>query len=303
MTILKPASTKLIALPDTNQTAPTEAVIETVRKKPVKMRLRKSATNTVALVYAKQLGMAKRSILSQQSFSPTGTYKRKTLLDQPVSNEAHLEQWKHTNEFTKLAAAAAPLHWMALARSWEMKTFTLILSEALSRRIDSGDLTALEYIRDQMTRIVRSTVDSRAEFLYAIEKTPTALADESSRRRWHLHGLMIGPDGFSKPGRTALRLKLKAIKGEADSDLMFKTPGEKIGADPQSSARQWCVYAVKNELTVALNPRLAIEYELSPGKQTFISSVLRQEAERWHKGRLKGLTIPALITDASSGIY
>lgn len=98
-------------------------------------------------------------------------------------------------------------------------------------------------------------------------------------------------------------MKLRAIKGEADSDLMFKTPGEKIGADPQSSARQWCVYAVKNGLTVELNPLLAAEYELPEGKPTFISSALRREAKRWHAGKLDGLTVPELRAGAPSSIY
>lgn len=275
-----------------------------VRKKPVKTPPFKRTSSVVEAVYAKQFAIAKRSILSQPPSSfPGSAYKRKTLLDQSVSNEEQLKPWKHTSEFTKLAAAAAPLYWMALTNSWEFKTFTLILSKELSSRIDNGDTTALEYIRDQMTRIVRNSVDSRAEFLYAIEKAPAALADESSRRRWHLHGLMIGPVGFSKPGKTALRRKLRKIKGEADSDLMFKTPGEKIAADPQSSARQWCVYAVKNGLTVELNPLLSNEYELPAGKQTFISALLRREAQRWHTGKMNGLTAPQLIAGAYSGIY
>lgn len=292
--------------PDTacDVSGPSDQNSSAERKKPVKKHPFKRPASVVAAAYAKQFAISKRSILSQHPSSFTGsTYKRKTLLDQSVSNEEQLRPWKHTSEFTKLAAAAAPLYWMALARSWEMKTFTLILSEALNSRIDNGDTTALEYIRDQMTRIVRSSVDSRAEFLYAIEKAPAALADESSRRRWHLHGLMIGPAGFSKRGKTALRLKLSAIKGEADSDLMFKTPGEQIGADPQSSSRQWCVYAVKNELTVELNPLLSDEYELPPGKPTFISALLRREAQRWHTGKLNGLTAPQLIAGACSGIY
>lgn len=274
------------------------------RKKPVKSRPSKSPSDVVPLVYAKLLAMSKRSILSTHvPHIPGSAFRPKTLLDKPVSNEMELKSWKHTDEFTKLAAAAAPLYWMARARSWELRAFTLILSKTLSDRIDGDDPTALKYIRDQMTRIVRSTVDRRAEFLYAVEKAPAALADESSRRRWHLHGLMIGPEGFSQPGKTKLRLKLRAIKGEADSDLMFHTPGGKIGADPQSSARQWCVYAVKNELTVELNPLLADEYKLPVGKPTFISSLLRREAQRWHTGRLNGLVVPQLIAGASSGTY
>ncbi|MBI6568503.1 MULTISPECIES: hypothetical protein [Pseudomonas] len=266
-------------------------------KKAVNFRLSKKTQNLVSMVYAKQFAISMRSILSGSIYRP------KTLLDQPIQNEMELKAWKHTDEFTKLAVASAPLYEMAKARSWELKTFTLILNKNLSARLDNSDSTALEYIRDQMTRLIRRTVDPQAEFLYGIEKAPKALAENSSRRRWHLHGLMIGPVGFSKPGKTELRMKLRAIKGEADSDLMFKTPGEKIGADPQSSARQWCVYAVKNGLTVELNPLLAAEYELPEGKPTFISSALRREAKRWHAGKLDGLTVPELRAGAPSSIY
>lgn len=273
-------------------------------KKPVKCRPSKTPQSLVATVYAKQLAMSKRSILAKQTpRTPGSVYKRNTLLDQPVPNVMELKAWKHTDEFTKLAAAAAPLHAMAKARSWELKTFNLVLNKNLNDRLDNGDSTALEYIRDQLTRLIRRTVDPRAEFLYGIEKAPEALAENSSRRLWHLHGLMIGPVGFSKPGKTALRMKLRAIKGDADSDLMFKTPGERIGADPQAAARQWCVYAVKNGLTVEVNPLLAARYELPAGKPTFISSVLRRETKRWHAGKLKGLLVSELIAGAPNSIY
>ena len=301
---------------ESHRAVPTEAVnasngdpasdrdFSTARKKPVKKPPIKKPSSVGGAAYAKGLAISKRSILGKHPSSfPGSVYKRKTLLNQSVPSEEQLKPWKHTSEFTKLAVAATPLYRMALARSWELKTFTLILSKELSDRIDNGDRQALEYIRDQMTRVVRSTVDKRAEFLYAVEKAPAALADESSRRRWHLHGLMIGPEGFSKSGKTKLRLKLRTIKGEADSDFMFKSPGEKIGADPQSSARTWCVYSVKNGLSVELDPLLAKEYELPAGKPTFISALLRREAQRWHMGRLNGRTTPELIADASSGIY
>lgn len=274
------------------------------KKKAVNFRRSKTSQSLVSMVYAKQFAMSKRSILSTATPNTPGSiYKRKTLLDQPMPNEVELKAWKHTDEFTKLAAAAAPLYEMAKSRSWELKTFTLILNKNLSDRLDNGDNTALEYIRDQLTRLIRRTVDPRAEFLYGIEKAPEALAENSSRRLWHLHGLMIGPVGFSKPGKTALRMRLRAIKGKADSDLMFKTPGERIGADPQAAARQWCVYAVKNGLTVELNPLLAARYELPAGKPTFISSVLRREAKRWHAGKLKGLKVSELIAGAPNSIY
>jgi hypothetical protein len=272
------------------------------RKKPVKSQPIKRPSDTVALVYAKLLAMSKSSILSTDT--PHGSVsRRKTLLDQSIPHEIELKHWKHTDEFTKLAVAATPLYEMAKARSWELKTFTLILSKELSDRIDDGDSTAQVYVRDQMTRLIRETVDPKAEFLYAIEKAPSALADESSRRRWHLHGLMIGPAGFSKPGKTALRMKLRAIKGEADSDLMFRTPGAKIEANQRTSAMRWCVYAVKNGLSVEINPNLAGAYDLPPEKQTFISRQLRQEAKRWHQGRMSGLTFPELIAGAPEGLF
>lgn len=301
---------------ESHRAEPTEAVnagngdpasdrdFSAARKKPVKKPPTKKPSSVVGAVYAKGLAKSKRSILGKHPSSfPGSVFRRKTLLNKPVPNEEQLKPWKHTSEFTKLAVAATPLYRMALARSWELKTFTLILSKEFSDRIDNGDRQALEYIRDQMTRIVRSTVDKRAEFLYAVEKAPAALADESSRRRWHLHGLMIGPEGFSKSGKTQLRLKLRTIKGEADSDFMFKSPGEKIGADPQASARTWCVYSVKNGLTAELDPLLAKEYELPTGKQTFISSALRQETERWHKGRMSGLTTLELIAGAPGRLF
>ena len=301
---------------ESHRAEPTEAVnssncdpasdrnFSAARKKPVKKPPIKKPSSVVGAVYAKGLAKSKRSILGKHPSSfPGSVYRRKTLLNQSAPNEEQLKPWKHTSEFTKLAVAATPLYRMALARSWELKTFTLILSKELSDRIDNGDRQALEYIRDQMTRIVRSTVDKRAEFLYAVEKAPAALADESSRRRWHLHGLMIGPKGFSKSGKTKLRLKLRSIKGEADPDFMFSSPGKKIGADPQASARRWCVYSVKNGLTVELDPLLAKEYELPTGKQTFISSALRQETERWHKGRMSGLTAPELIAGAPDRLF
>lgn len=195
------------------------------------------------------------------------------------------------------------VNWMARKKGWELKTFTLILSKELSDRIDNGDKTALEYIRDQLTRLIPKAVGAGADFLYGIEKSPAALADESSRRRWHLHGLIIGPAGFSAPGKTPLRIALKAIKGEAAPDLMFQVPGQKLERDPRHSAIRWSFYAVKNGLSVRINPVLAGAYDLPPGKQTFISAQLRQEVERWYRGREAGLTSLELIQDAPEGLY
>jgi hypothetical protein len=272
-----------------------------LRKKPVKSQPIKRPSDVVPLVHTKLLAMSKRSILSTDTpHIPGSAFRRKTLLDQPVSNEMELKPWKHTDEFTKLAAAAAPLYEMAQARSWELKTFTLMLSKQLSDRLDNGDATALEYVRDQMTRLIRETVDPRAEFLYGVEKAPEALADKSSRRRWHLHGLMIGPVGFAAPGKTTLRTKLQAIKGEADADLRFDTPGASIERDQRPSVLGWCFYSVKNGLSVAIKPSLEQDYDLPPGKHTFISSQLKREAKRWHEGKLQGKIVSELIAGAPS---
>jgi len=249
-------------------------------------------------VYAKELASFKKSILSNTSSAIAAQKKGKTLLDQPISGEGTLNRWRDTNEASKLAAAATPLYWMAKCKNWELKTFTLVLSKALSDRLDTGDATASSYIRDQLTRRIPEAVAAGAEFLYGLEKAPVKLADGASRRRWHLHGLIIGPVGFSAQGPTPIRKALQAIKGEADADLMFKTPGEQIDRDQRASAVSWGVYAVKNGLSVELNPALRGEYDLPPGKQTFISATLRREAKRWHEGRRQGRTSPELITEA-----
>lgn len=270
----------------------------TEMQKAVKIRSGKSASTLGAAVYAKQFSMYKRSILSNSLHLPEKGIRAKTLLNHPHPTEQPLKAWRQADEFTKLAAAAAPLYEMAQARSWDLKTFTLILSKQLSDRLDKGDTAALEYVRDQMTRLVRETVDARAEFLYGIEKAPKALADKSSRRRWHLHGLMIGPAGFAASGKTALRTRFKAIKGEADADLRFDTPGASIERDQRSSVLGWCFYSVKNGLSVAVAPSLQMEYDLPPGKHTFISSQLRREAKRWHEAKLQGKLVSELIAGA-----
>jgi hypothetical protein len=272
-------------------------------QKAVKSRPGKSASTVGAAVYAKQFSMHKRSILSSSLHLPEKGIRGKTLLDQPHPTEQPLKPWRQADEFTKLAAAAAPLYWMAKSREWEIKTFTLILSQELHDRLDRGDATALQYIRDQMTRLIPAALSAHAEFLYAIEKAPVELSAPSSRRRWHLHGLMIGPAGFSVAGKTPLRLKLRALKGEADTDLMFQTPGEKIDRSQESSALSWCFYSVKNGLTVELNPALTSQYELPPGKQTLISSRLKREAQRWHDGKLSGQTVSELTSRAPEGIF
>jgi len=241
-------------------------------------------------------------MLANSLHLPDKGIRAKTLLNEPLPTEAILTPWKKADEFTKLAAAAGPLYWMAQRRGWELKTFTLILNHDLDDRLNRGDATALTYIRDQITRLVRASVSPRSEFLYGIEKAPAALSASSSRRRWHLHGLMIGPPGFSAAGKTPLRLALRALKGEADTDLMFQTPGEKIGRSKQSSAMSWCFYAVKNGLTLDVNPDLQSKYDVPPGKQAFLSSLLRREAHRWHEGMRHGKNASELIVEAP-GLY
>ncbi len=275
-------------------------------EKAVKKRSSKRPSSTVAAVHAKILANAKRSILRNSSSLSSSTNQRaSTLLDQPLPVNMDLKPWKETrDEFIKLAAAATVLYWMAKRRDWEFKTFTLILNEELSRRLDEGDASASEYLRDEMTRRVRAALGNGAEFLYGIEKAPAALSDESSRRRWHIHGLIIGPAGFATPGRyTPLRRTLRSLKGEADADLMFRTPGKKLDLALRESAIRWSCYAVKNALTLELNPALAEAYDTPPGKQTHISAQLRREAHRWHDGVLAGLIAPQLIEAGPQALY
>ncbi|WP_283189856.1 hypothetical protein [Pseudomonas sp. PMCC200344] len=274
------------------------------KQKTVKSRSIKKPSTTVATVHAKEFAMHKRSILTNKTpHIPGSKMRAKTLLDQPSPTETNLKRWRDVDEFTKLAAAATPLYWMADKKGWELKTFTLILSKKLNDRLDRADSTATQYIRDQLTRVIPEALGAGAEFLYGLEKAPGALADGSSRRRWHLHGLIIGPAGFSASGKTPLRKALQPLKGEADSDLMLQTPGTKIEQDPRHSAIRWCFYAAKNGLSVQVDPALAGAYNLPAGKQTFISTQLRREAERWYRGRVAGLTFPQLIQDAPAGLY
>ncbi len=274
------------------------------KQKAVKTRHIKQPSTVVAAVHAKEIAMHKRSILTNNtSHTPRSKMRAKTLLNQPLPTEAKQKPWKQADEYTKLAEAATPLYWMAKKKGWELMTFTLILSKELSDRIDNGDETALQYVRDELTRRIPKAVGAGAQFLYGIEKAPGALADESSRRRWHLHGLIIGPAGFSATGKTPLRIALQAIKGEADSDLMFQAPGEQIERDPRHSAIRWSLYAVKNGLSVHINPALAGAYELPPGKQTFVSARLKREAQRWHEGRIAGMSFEELLQQAPAGLY
>lgn len=274
------------------------------KQKTVKTRPIKKPSTTGAAVHAKEFAMHKRSILTNSTpHNPGSKMRAKTLLNQPLPTETKLKSWRQADEYTKLAEAATPLYWMAKKKGWELKTFTLILSKELSDRIDNGDETALQYVRDELTRRIPKAVGAGAQFLYGIEKAPAALADESSRRRWHLHGLIIGRAGFSATGKTPLRMALQAIKGEADSDLMFQAPGEHIERSPRASAICWSFYAVKNGLSVQIKPELADAYDLPPGKQTFISTLLKREAKRWYSASLAGLSVPTIMASAPEGLY
>jgi len=274
------------------------------KQKTVKMRPVKKPCTTVAAVHAKEFAMHMRSILTNNTpHIPRLKMRAKTLLEQPHPSEITLKSWKQADEFTKLMAAATPIYWMAKSRGWELKAFTLVLNQRLSDRLNDGDTTILPYVRDQLTRLIPEAVGVGAEFLFGVEKAPIALADKSSRRRWHLHALMIGPVGFSAPGKTPLRRALQPLKGEADADLMLQTPGKLVERDLRSSAMSWCVYAAKNGLSVQINPALAGAYDLPPGKQTFISAVLRREAQRFYSGMMAGRTAQQIMRDAPEGLY
>lgn len=273
-------------------------------QKPVKTGPRKKPTSLITTVHSKKFSMHKRSILSTNTpHIPERKLKANTLLDQSPPLYEKLGSWRALHEFDKLAAAAEPLERIAIARGWGLQTFTLVLTESLSRRIDRDDKSALDYIRDQMTRLVSKSIGPGVEFLYGLEKAPAALSQPSSRRRWHLHGLMIGPAGFSAPGRTPLRKSLRRLKGEADTDLMFKSPGRKADVDIKHATTKWCFYAAKNGLSVHYDPSLAGEYDFPKGKQTFISALLKREAKRWHEGKLNGLTLYELEATAPAGLY
>lgn len=182
--------------------------------------------------------------------------------------------WRDTDDNHKLMLAVAPLLDRAAELTYECKAFTLILNSKLSKRLDQGDQTAPEQIRDQMVRKVRDALGGDAWFLYSLEKSPAVLSKDGSRRRWHLHGLIIGPNGFAAQGQTKLRRALRRMKGEADSDLMFTTPGTDIEREGFASALGWAAYCAKNKLSVLADSRLKEFYDLPPGKATYISSEL-----------------------------
>ncbi len=61
---------------------------------------------------------------------------------------------------------------------------------------------------------------------------------------------------------------------EADSDLMFTTPGSDIEREGFASALGWAAYCAKNKLSVRADSRLNEFYDLPAGKATYISSEL-----------------------------
>ena len=95
---------------------------------------------------------------------------------------------------------------------------------------------------------------------------------------------MIVTEGISGPGKTEFRLKLRAIKHEADSDLLFKTTEETI-RQIRSRRQDIDMYSRKNGQSVELKPMLPdANRRLPAGKQAFISSQPRQEAlsdDKW----------------------
>lgn len=244
-------------------------------QKPVNFGTPKTSSPLVTAVTSKVFATAKTSILGKNvTYSPINSRKPHTLLEIVHPKTFTFRAWRENNDNHKLMLAVAPLLDRAAELHYECKTFTLILNSKLNKRLDDGDRAALEHIRDQMVRKIRKVLGPDAWFLYAIEKTPTPLAKEGSRRRWHLHGFMIGPAGFSAQGETKLRQALRFIKGEADSDLMFSTPGKDVDREGFASALRWAVYCAKNRMSVLAAPQLKDFYDLPPGKSTFISSNL-----------------------------
>ena len=278
------------------------SAIMSLKQKPVKTSPDQRPSTLGMAVHAKELAMHKRSILCRSVHNPQQRLKASTLLTQPLP-ETVLKSWRDTTETDKLAIAAMPLYWMGQKQGWELRSFTLMLHEKLSDRMDAGDPKAFEHVRDQITRGIKQALGADAHFLYGIEKAPAALASDGSRRRWHIHGLIVAQTGFDETGKTPLRKALQGIKGEAYNDLAFDTPGEKYERCARASAIGWSVYAVKNGLSVQLNPALADSYNLAPGRQTFISAVLKREAKRWHEGKLKGLTERLLREEGPAGLY
>lgn len=248
------------------------------REKPVNFGASKSGSALSSLVFSKQIAMAQTSILS---CSPRNTLitdrTAKSLLEKVLPKGYTFLPWDKLDDTDKLMLASGPLLNKAAELGYECKPFTLILNKKLSERLGEGDKTAPEYIRDQMVRLVRKELGTNAWFMYAIEKAPALLCDANSRHRWHLHGLIIGPAGFSAQRIAPIRRALRSLKGEAKSDLMFSEPKEGF-----QSMLRWSVYCAKNEMSVHQEPGLGQYYELLPGKATFIHrQLLRQTREHY----------------------
>lgn len=263
-------------------------------QKPVNFGTPKNASALVTTVLSKQFAMAKTSILGKNTGNTLqSNQKPHTLLEVIQPKTFVFRPWRDTDDNHKLMLAVAPLLDRAAELNYVCKTFTLILNGRLSRRLDQGDQSAPEHIRDQMVRKVREALGVDAWFLYAIEKTPAALSDDGSRRRWHLHGFIIGPINFAAQGQTKLRRALRLIKGDADSDLMFSNPGSAIGREGFISALGWASYCAKNRLSVLDDPKLEDLYDLAPGKATYISSgLLRRTRAHYDKFILAPLRNP-----------
>lgn len=248
-------------------------------EKPVNFGTLKTGSKLSSLVLSKQIAMAQTSILSSNPSKALITgRKAKTLLEKVLPKNYSFKPWDQLRDTDKLMFATEPLLNKAAELGYEYKPFTLILSERLSRLLDEEDKTAPGYIRDQMVRQVRQELGPEAWFMYAIEKAPAQLSDESSRHRWHLHGLIIGPVGFSAQRIAPIRRALRSLKGEAKTDLMFSEPKEGF----QSKLR-WSVYCAKNEMSILQEPSLEQHYDLLPGKATFIHRQLLRETRKHYE--------------------
>lgn len=252
-------------------------------QKPVNSGVMKVASKLGATVRAKQFAMAKTSILDKRDNTSQGGLQRvHTHLEQPLPKTHTFKTWRETDDNTKLMLAVDPFLNQAAALGYEVRTFTLILNAKISKRLDDGDSKALSYIRDEIVRGERRALGASL-FLYGIEKAPKGLARNDSRRRWHIHGLIAGPAGFDAPGKTPLRKAWRSLKGEADSDLMFKPTGMAPEGGTFQDALRWAVYSSKDSHSVQLDPSIADRYDLPPGKATYISAKLRKATQQHHE--------------------
>lgn len=270
----------LLEAPQTSPPNSAPACVERVvdGEKPVNYGTHKHGSRLRTRVLSKRLAMAQTSILSSNPSNALMTgRKAKTLLSKLLPKDFVFLPWERLKDTDKLLLATGPILDHAAAQGYECKPFTLVLTEQLSKRLDEGDKTAPAYIRDQMVRQIKKVLGPDARFMYALEKAPARLSDESSRHRWHIHGVIAGPAGFSAQRNAPIRRALKSLKGEAKNDFMFSAPN----AGYQSALR-WSVYCAKNEMTVTQEPSLKEQYDLLPGKATFISrQLLLQTREQY----------------------